>query len=206
MGTEIWLIFFGVAIMTLIIMDGKRRRKKSRAALRQGQRDILKEQGIARQARVVTWQGQGEVLGLKHEAWHPPMALVHPVNVGLPWQQEKASYETVDGGSHIGAATSIQGMVIANEQVLVKGYIDGAVVAERHLIHLTTSSSVTATIQGRLICIDGTATGTLSASERVILMSGARVQGSINAMQLECWAGARFSGSVGQYSVAKLVS
>ncbi len=206
MGTEIWLIFFGVAIMTLIIMDGKRQRKKFTATSPQRQRGILQGPGAAPKVRVVTWQGQGEVLGLKHEAWHSPMALVHPVNEGFPWQSEKALNETVEGGSHIGSATSIQGRIIANEKVLVKGCIDGAVVAERHLIHLTASSSVTATIQGRLIWVDGSATGTLSASERLTLMPGARVQGDINAVQLECRAGARFSGSVSQYSAVKLVS
>lgn len=156
--------------MTLIVLDGKRRKLRQRAlgATVVPQRAPVMSSGLAVGA-------SSEKVSLSEIDDTPEVA-----------STLKRSRE----GSRIGSATYIVGSVAADEPVLIKGQIDGAVIAPLHPVSVTVSGRVTSYIEGDRVDIDGHVLGTLKANTKAILLSGARIQGVIETPCLECVAGA----------------
>jgi cytoskeletal protein CcmA (bactofilin family) len=105
------------------------------------------------------------------------------------------------GGSRIGSATHILGKVIADEPVLIKGRLEGTLIAPNHPVSVTASGHVASYLEGNSVDIDGKMVGTLKANTKATLLSRARIQGIVEAPSLECMAGAWL-----QVDVAKKVN
>ena len=169
MGIQVWFIVLGVAVMTLIVWDGKRRKLKQRS---------LSATGLTQNNAVVA----------------APTAS-QPVKTMSPPQAEASStpppsVESIPGGSRIGSATYILGKVIADEPVLIKGRLEGTLIAPNHPVSVTASGHVTSYIEGSCVDIDGQMVGTLKANTKATLLAGARLQGVVEAPNFECMAGA----------------
>lgn len=178
MGSQVWFIVLGVGVMTLIVWDGKRRKLKQRS---------LSAAAISHRAPNTNI---APIADLPFEVMLPPEA--DASTVMLP------AKESMPGGSRIGSATHILGEVIADEPVLIKGRLEGTLIAPNHPVSVTATGHVTSYIEGSCVDIDGQLVGTLKANTKATLLSRARLQGVVEAPRLECMAGAWLQVDVAQ--------
>ena len=130
----------------------------------------------------------------KKEEPPEPMAARRP-EVALGVEQvppRKASGERAT----IGRSIAINGEVKGDEDLLIQGRVDGSVTLKQHAVTVGPEGEVKADIGARVITVEGTVEGNLSALEQVILRGSARVQGNITAPRVVLEDGARFRGGV----------
>lgn len=178
MGIQAWFMFFGVVAMTLIVWDGARRKMRSRTALPMAG-------GAGSEVRAVRPRPL-PVVSMSDAAAGTESVEANPV---------VCSQSGIEG-SRIGVATRVSGKLIANEPVMIKGSIEGAVIARDHHVMVTMSGKVSSYLEGREISVDGQVVGTLKAGQKITLRSRARIRGVLEAGRLECLAGARVQGEV----------
>lgn len=174
MAIETWLIVIGVAVMTMIIFDGKRKKKKNQMA----------RADTSMPLDAVNDELASDMTSPPDDAYN---RLAPDASSVLGSQQD---------GSHLGVATQIQGKIIANEGVSIKGRVVGAVIARNQFIQLASSSVVNASLESAHVFIDGYLEGDINASQRVTLMSDARVRGTISTNSFACHEGASVNGSI----------
>ncbi|WP_208457988.1 bactofilin family protein [Vreelandella sedimenti] len=166
MGIQVWFIVMGVGVMTLIVWDGKRHKLKQRSLSAAGRPHTVDTAPIAE---------------LPFEAMMPPEEASAATSPAI---------QCMSGGSRIGSATHILGRVIADEPVLIKGRLEGTLIAPNHPVSVTASGHVASYLEGNTVDIDGRMVGTLKANTKATLLSRARIQGVVEAPNLECMAGA----------------
>ena len=177
MGIQTWLIFIGVAAMTLIVWDGGRRKRKRLAA------------GLMESVTTVS-------PAFHTEAFPVNSREMQMTETTISETQLAARLSSDTEGSRIGVATRVSGKLIANEPVVIEGSIEGALIAQEHPVRVTLSGKVSSYLEGREISVDGQVVGRLKASDKITLRSRARIRGIVEAKRLECHAGARIQGEV----------
>lgn len=95
----------------------------------------------------------------------------------------------------IGAGITIEGEVIADEDVVVQGTIRGKLSAKEG-VTVDQGAVVEADIQGGPMTVAGQVTGNIISTDRVDLQSGARVVGNVKASRITIADGAQFKGNV----------
>lgn len=100
------------------------------------------------------------------------------------------------GRATIGPSISIKGDVTGSEDLLIQGRIDGSVTLDNHSVGVGSEGHVNANISGRLITIEGTVEGDLTAQEQIVLRGSAHVKGDIKAPRVVLEDGATFRGLV----------
>ncbi|SES10968.1 protein CcmA, bactofilin family [Vreelandella subterranea] len=183
MGIETWLILLSVAVMTLIIVDGRRKKLKKRAA------KIDDASRVSARTDDAAAVDNARTLPALSDAFTPSE---EPPRCDGDVSHEASSRE----GSYLGVATQVAGNIIANESVSIKGCVVGSVIARHQLIQLGASSLVSADLEGGHVCIDGHLDGDVHASERLTLMSSAKVHGAMSTNRFECHSGANLTGTV----------
>lgn len=170
MGIQAWFIILGVGAMTLIVWDGKRRKKKQRASNlseRLPQTPVVSASSLPNKPH-------------EHE---------EPTATNLDTPSGHATNHLLEG-SRIGAATHILGNIIADEPVLIKGRVEGAVIAPNHPVSVTATGHIASYLEGSCVDVDGYLVGTLKANTKATLLSRAHLEGVVEAPSLECMAGA----------------
>lgn len=174
MVIETWLMVSGVAVMTMIILHGKRKKKHHQRGSTQTPEPVVAANADESASNV---------------AFIPDNAHPFVSETGLAIENQRS-------GSHLGVATQIHGDITANESVSIKGRVVGAIKANNQFVQLASSSVVNASLEGAHIVIDGHLEGDINASQRLTLMSGAKVRGTISTNGFACHAGASVNGSV----------
>nr|WP_267964081.1 polymer-forming cytoskeletal protein [Halomonas sp. MCCC 1A11057] len=159
--------------MTLIVWDGGRRKRQRLAT---GLPPSAAPEAVAARAHPL-----------------PVEPIVETASVDTP---PAARLPNVPEGSRIGLATHVSGNLVAREPVVVKGSIEGAVIAQDHSVMVTMSGRVSSYLEGRKVSVDGQVAGMVKAGDKITLLSRARVEGSLHSRRLECIAGARIRGKV----------
>jgi cytoskeletal protein CcmA (bactofilin family) len=98
--------------------------------------------------------------------------------------------------SEIGASVIIRGEVLANEDVVIAGRIEGTVEMQGHRLTVNKDAELKATIHAREVVVSGAVIGTILAVERVELLQTAAVQGDITTPALRMADGACLMGRV----------
>jgi cytoskeletal protein CcmA (bactofilin family) len=98
--------------------------------------------------------------------------------------------------STIGPHLLIVGEVLADEDIVIAGRVEGPVVCERASVVLLDSAEVVGDIIGRDITVHGRVTGRLMATEFVDLVPTAVVTGAIMTPRFVLADGASFHGRV----------
>ena len=98
--------------------------------------------------------------------------------------------------SEIGASIVIRGEVLANEDLIVAGRIEGSVVMKEHRLTVQKDAMLKATIQAREIVVSGGIVGTIVAVERTELLQTAEVNGEVTTPVLVMADGAGMMGRV----------
>jgi cytoskeletal protein CcmA (bactofilin family) len=125
----------------------------------------------------------------------PPPAPPRPVST-----PERVATPTAMTGQRdramIGQSITIKGEVSGNEDLLIQGRVEGSVNLKQNYVTIGPDGDVKADITGRVVMVEGSVEGNLSAEEQVILRSSAMVQGDIVAPRVVLEDGARFRGGV----------
>jgi cytoskeletal protein CcmA (bactofilin family) len=128
---------------------------------------------------------------------------------------KKAILKNVTGRARISNATSLvastmrdqdptsispsihfNGPIRGNEDLIVRGHIEGTISIGEGLLVVSTEGRVEADVTARVIIIEGQVEGKLEATEQIIVRPSGRVRGSIRAPRITLDSGCNFNGSI----------
>ena len=95
-----------------------------------------------------------------------------------------------------GASLTITGDVTAREDVTIEGQVNGTIELADHVLTIGEAATVTAPIVARIVTIRGTATGSVSARERVDIQESGSLDGNVVAPCITLVEGSYFHGTV----------
>ena len=95
-----------------------------------------------------------------------------------------------------GPKTRIIGEVSASEDLLIEGQVEGKISLPDHRLVVASTARLKADVFAREIAISGEASGTFTASDRVQILAGAKVDGRIVSPRIALAEGAVFNGRV----------
>jgi cytoskeletal protein CcmA (bactofilin family) len=98
--------------------------------------------------------------------------------------------------THIGPSVVIDGEFISDEDLTIDGTLKGSVQIREATLTIGDPARVEADIHGSRVIVHGTVRGSITASTRIELGPGARVQGNLSADQVVIADGARFEGRI----------
>jgi cytoskeletal protein CcmA (bactofilin family) len=98
-------------------------------------------------------------------------------------------------GTIIGQGITIEGEITSDEEVVIAGTVRGRLNVDGP-VTIDAGAVVEADIGATSLAVGGTVTGNVTATERVDLLSGARLIGDVKAARLTIADGASFKGNV----------
>lgn len=96
----------------------------------------------------------------------------------------------------IGPGITIKGEVTGDEDLVIKGTVEGLVNLFANEVTIGESGKVKADIKGRMVTVNGEVTGDIGGSEKVIVSRSGHVRGNIVAPRVTLEDGAVFKGSI----------
>jgi len=142
---------------------------------------------------------QPEPVDLEHVMTETPP--VWPVRTPPPASKPEATPEapaerTAHGrASTLGATLRIKGDLVADEDLVIQGQVEGSILHTRSLT-IGAQGKVRGDIRARRIVVEGSVEGNLYALENVSLRPGATVRGDIYAAAVAMEGGARLIGRI----------
>lgn len=109
-----------------------------------------------------------------------------PQRAGSPSQAEVTAY--------FGKEVQLQGLMIFDGTVHIDGRLDGEIRSEG-LVVIGEHGTLRANVYARTVVCQGTVTGDLVAQDALLLLSPARLQGSIHTPRLVMEEGVTFNGT-----------
>ncbi len=107
----------------------------------------------------------------------------------------------------IGPSIKIKGEVSGDEDLVIRGTVEGSIDLAAHEVTVGESGKVKADIKGRTVIVNGQVTGDITGGEKVIIAKTGHVRGNIVAPRMTLEDGAVFKGSIdmdpGEKSAAK---
>ena len=86
----------------------------------------------------------------------------------------------------IGPSIKINGDVTGDEDIFVRGSVEGSIKLSKHNVRIGKEGSVNASVNARVITVEGDVRGDLTGIEQIIVMASGNVQGNISAPGW-CW-------------------
>ncbi len=96
----------------------------------------------------------------------------------------------------IGPSISIRGDLVGEEDLVVQGQVEGTITLKQNLLTIGKDGKVNATVNARVVMVEGQVEGDLQGEEQVVLKKSADVRGNISAPRVTVEDGARFKGSI----------
>ena len=96
----------------------------------------------------------------------------------------------------IGQSIKIKGEITGNEDLVIKGSVEGTIDLAEHEVTIGDSGKVRADIKGKTVTINGEVTGDISGTEKVVISKTGRVRGNIISPRMMLEDGAVFKGSI----------
>jgi cytoskeletal protein CcmA (bactofilin family) len=96
----------------------------------------------------------------------------------------------------IAQSFAVEGELVAKEDTLIQGRVDGSIVVEDHTARIGRQAQVTGEVFAKNVTVEGKIDGEVSAKETVALRRTAEVKGKILAPQVEMEEGCQFNGEV----------
>ena len=98
--------------------------------------------------------------------------------------------------SIVGPSIVIQGDMSGDEDLVVRGRIEGSITLKKNLVTIGKEGRVNATVNAKSIRVEGTVEGELRGKEQVIVTRTGDVSGNIVAPRVTLEDGCRFKGSI----------
>ncbi len=99
-------------------------------------------------------------------------------------------------GATIGPSISIRGEVSGDEDLVIRGRVEGTVDLKQHNVTVGKDGQVNADVRARVVEIEGRVEGDVHGAEQVIVRSGGDVKGNLNAPRVSLEGGCRFKGCI----------
>ena len=96
----------------------------------------------------------------------------------------------------IGAGITVNGDISGDENLVVKGKVDGTITLNTNEVQIDSSAMVTADISAKVVQVTGTVSGDIIGNEKVIVNKSGKVNGNIVAPRVILEDGAIFKGSI----------
>ena len=106
-----------------------------------------------------------------------------------------SSHAAAAKGSTLGATLRFKGDLVADEDLVIQGQVEGSILHTRSLT-IGAQGRVLGDIRARRIVVEGSVDGNLYALESVSLRSGAVVRGDVFAAAISVDNGARLTGRI----------
>lgn len=97
--------------------------------------------------------------------------------------------------SVLGPTLRFKGELHADEELLIKGRIEGSITHSQRLT-VCAEGVVKANIKAQMIAVEGTVDGDLNAEKSVQVQESARINGNIRAPSVAIVEGAHFNGNI----------
>jgi cytoskeletal protein CcmA (bactofilin family) len=97
--------------------------------------------------------------------------------------------------SVLGPTLHFKGELHADEEVLIKGRIEGSITHSQR-ITVCPEGTVTANVRAQVIVVEGTVQGDLTAEKSVMVRETAKLRGNITAPSVSIVEGAHFTGGI----------
>lgn len=104
--------------------------------------------------------------------------------------------------SIIGKTVELKGELVAAEDLLIQGKLEGSVKNKSQNLVVGTDGNLRANVDGKSVVVQGTVSGDIHGDESVVIESSACVQGNISSSSIGVEKGARFKGSIDSLSEA----
>lgn len=102
----------------------------------------------------------------------------------------------------IGPSIQIRGDLAGDEDLVVQGRVEGTITLKQNLVTIGQEGQVNATVNARVVVVEGQVEGDLNGEEQVMLKNSANVRGNIAAPRITVEDGAHFKGSIDMESEA----
>ncbi|MFC1681945.1 polymer-forming cytoskeletal protein [Pseudomonadota bacterium] len=119
-----------------------------------------------------------------------------PVTSTSPSPAAPARAASNSGTSVIGSSIILRGDISGEENLVVKGRIEGTLNLPSNDIQIDPEGRVKADLMAKKISVAGKVRGNLSGSERVIIQKSGEVEGNIVAPRVVLEDGCKFKGAV----------
>jgi cytoskeletal protein CcmA (bactofilin family) len=115
--------------------------------------------------------------------------VIHPV-------ERQSSPGKLKETATIGPSIQIRGDLSGDEDLVVQGRVEGTITLKQNLVTIGQEGQVNATVNARVVMVEGRVEGDLNGEEQVVLKSSASVRGNIAAPRITIEDGAHFKGSI----------
>jgi cytoskeletal protein CcmA (bactofilin family) len=122
---------------------------------------------------------------------------------GLSESTASHAQSTVRHGSVLGPSLRFKGELVADEDLIVQGQLEGSIVHSRSLT-IGSQGRMQVDIKARRITVEGTVEGDLHALESAALAASARVRGNVFANEVSVAEGARLNGRIDMDNAPKI--
>jgi len=96
----------------------------------------------------------------------------------------------------IGPTIRIRGDLSGEEDLLIQGEVEGTLSLPQNQVRIGKEGRVNATVNARVVEVEGGVEGDLNGEEQVLLRRSAKVQGNIRAPRVTLEDGCHFKGSI----------
>lgn len=125
-----------------------------------------------------------------------PQTPPQPASAAPPAQPPVQDRPRTGGPVSIGASVVIKGEVSAAEDLTISGRVEGKVEVRDHIVRVGREAKVQASIQARVVAVEGTVKGNITATERIELLAAGKVEGDLVAPKIAMADGAEFRGRI----------
>jgi cytoskeletal protein CcmA (bactofilin family) len=94
----------------------------------------------------------------------------------------------------IGKSITIKGEVVSSEDLIVDGHVEGRIDLQGHSLMIGVGGGIRADIAAKIITIQGSVTGNVSAADKVEVRETGSVDGDIAAPRIAVFEGAVLQG------------
>lgn len=95
-----------------------------------------------------------------------------------------------------GATLVIKGTVTADEDLVLGGRVEGTIRVPNHVLTFGPEARIAADVQAGTVVVGGAVTGSVRATEKVVLSETGVVSGDIRSPRVEMHEGARLEGRI----------
>jgi len=113
-----------------------------------------------------------------------------------PVNPPKPTMGTPGGRAVIGSGIKINGDITGNEDLVIKGTVEGKINLSANEVEIENAAQVTADITAKVVKISGAVQGDIIGKEKVIISKAGNVKGNIVAPRVTLEDGAKFKGSI----------
>jgi cytoskeletal protein CcmA (bactofilin family) len=96
----------------------------------------------------------------------------------------------------LGKSVVFKGELISSEDMTIDGRVEGTIEAREHTVTVGLDARLDADVAAKIVIVLGAVTGSITASEKVVLGERAVVEGDVTAPRLGMFEGAHVRGRV----------